>query len=184
MRKSISKSLRFSIFARDQFRCRYCGRQSDVVTLAIDHVMPVSRGGTNDLENLITSCVECNSGKGAKTLEQCAPSESDRLRIIQEKNEQLEVYKAVRSARKSREKVREQVYDFWCSLRETDSMDKRTLSFLCNCVTTFGATIVLGWIEKACLKFPYSSDSTISKYIGGCRKRHLEQTNQTSGMIL
>lgn len=53
-RKAISKGVRFSIFSRDQYQCRYCGRQSDVVELVIDHVIPVAQGGTNDVENLLT----------------------------------------------------------------------------------------------------------------------------------
>jgi len=61
--------LRFSIFARDGFRCRYCGRspQEDEVKLVIDHVIPVSKGGTDEPGNLITSCAECNRGKGNLT---------------------------------------------------------------------------------------------------------------------
>ena len=54
--------LRFGIFARDKFRCRYCGRgPKDGARLQIDHVVP---NGQNRLINLITSCGECNRGKG------------------------------------------------------------------------------------------------------------------------
>jgi len=63
--------LRFSILARDGFRCRYCGRspQEDGVKLAVDHILPLSKGGTNEPSNLITSCVDCNRGKGALLLQ-------------------------------------------------------------------------------------------------------------------
>lgn len=64
----ISKSLRFDIFRRDKFTCQYCGRRPPDVVLEVDHIAPVSRGGDDDPSNLITSCYECNRGKGTKTL--------------------------------------------------------------------------------------------------------------------
>lgn len=58
--------LRFKILSRDNFTCKYCGRSprhDDAVVLHVDHVTPLSRGGTWDESNLITSCRECNLGK-------------------------------------------------------------------------------------------------------------------------
>lgn len=68
LRVPISKRLRFEVFKRDSFQCCYCGRKSPEVVLHVDHVNPVSKGGTNELINLITACIECNLGKGDKTL--------------------------------------------------------------------------------------------------------------------
>ena len=62
-RKSISKKLRFEVYKRDSFTCQYCGRKAPDVALNVDHVVPVSKGGTNDILNLITSCFDCNNGK-------------------------------------------------------------------------------------------------------------------------
>jgi hypothetical protein len=59
----ISKRLRFEIFRRDNHACRYCGRSTPEVKLTIDHVTPVSLGGTNDPANLVTACADCNAGK-------------------------------------------------------------------------------------------------------------------------
>ena len=57
--------LRFEVFLRDLFRCRYCGRTAkDGAILEADHVIPVKEGGKTELENLVTSCRECNLGKG------------------------------------------------------------------------------------------------------------------------
>lgn len=68
-RKSISKKLRFEVFKRDSFTCQYCGRMAPDVVLEIDHINPVSKGGTNDILNLVTSCTECNRGKSDRTLD-------------------------------------------------------------------------------------------------------------------
>lgn len=63
-REPISSALRWQIYARDAFKCRYCGASG--VPLALDHLIPVLRGGTNEPDNLITSCQSCNSRKGAQ----------------------------------------------------------------------------------------------------------------------
>lgn len=58
--------LRYDILQRDGFTCRYCGRsplQHEAVKLHIDHLIPISQGGTNDPTNLVTACAECNLGK-------------------------------------------------------------------------------------------------------------------------
>lgn len=65
---SISKSLRFDVFARDLFTCRYCGQRSPDVILECDHILPRSLGGADDILNLVTSCFDCNRGKCTKSL--------------------------------------------------------------------------------------------------------------------
>lgn len=54
---------RFAILARDNFTCRYCGRKAPNVELVVDHVVPIAAGGTNDDDNLVAACVDCNAGK-------------------------------------------------------------------------------------------------------------------------
>lgn len=62
-------SLRLAVFERDDFRCVYCG--ADVsADPQCDHVHPISRGGANAAENLVTACRHCNSSKGDKTPEE------------------------------------------------------------------------------------------------------------------
>ena len=60
-RKAIPKSVRFEVFKRDKFTCQYCGASAPDVILEIDHIRPVSKGGTNDILNLVTACRDCNS---------------------------------------------------------------------------------------------------------------------------
>ena len=51
--------------ARDGWTCQYCG--SDVVAdMTVDHIIPISRNGTDSDENLICACKSCNYSKGAK----------------------------------------------------------------------------------------------------------------------
>lgn len=66
VRKNINNSLRYDIMKRDNFKCQYCGaspaKDSDV-ELQIDHIIPVSKGGDNSIDNLKTICNHCNIGK-------------------------------------------------------------------------------------------------------------------------
>jgi len=60
----LSNKLRFNVLKRDNFTCQYCGRKPPEVILEVDHIIPISDGGETSLDNLITSCRECNRGKG------------------------------------------------------------------------------------------------------------------------
>jgi hypothetical protein len=64
--------VRLEVFERDNFTCQYCGlgEPDGVVDFHCDHIVPIARGGTNDIENLATACAFCNTSKGAKTLQE------------------------------------------------------------------------------------------------------------------
>lgn len=91
-RKSISQKLRFEVFKRDSFTCQYCGRMAPDVVLQVDHINPVKEGGDNSILNLITSCFDCNNGKGARKLtdKQEIQKQQEQLRLLSQKKEQLE----------------------------------------------------------------------------------------------
>jgi 5-methylcytosine-specific restriction endonuclease McrA len=58
-------SLRERIFARDGFRCVYCGLVLPAEQLSLDHVQPRLRGGDASEGNLVTACRPCNTRKGS-----------------------------------------------------------------------------------------------------------------------
>ncbi len=57
------KFTRDNLFERDDYRCQYCGNHFDAVHLNMDHVIPRDRGGRTSWENIVTSCIKCNSRK-------------------------------------------------------------------------------------------------------------------------
>lgn len=67
-RRPLGNTVRFEIFKRDNFTCQYCGATPPDAVLEVDHVTPVSKGGSNEVSNLVTACFECNRGKRDKTL--------------------------------------------------------------------------------------------------------------------
>ena len=58
---------RANIYARDWYSCQYCAKSFPTTELTFDHVVPVSRGGRKDWENIVTCCVSCNRRKGGRT---------------------------------------------------------------------------------------------------------------------
>jgi 5-methylcytosine-specific restriction endonuclease McrA len=57
------------LFARDGYRCQYCGRHRGQLRgrefLTRDHIIPMSRGGSNNWSNVVTACSVCNNRKGS-----------------------------------------------------------------------------------------------------------------------
>lgn len=68
-RKRISKSAREKVFTQAEFTCEYCGERPSSSELVIDHIIPVSKGGSISDSNLACSCVTCNARKSAMSLE-------------------------------------------------------------------------------------------------------------------
>ena len=63
-RKSkISRRKRYEVLKRDNFSCQKCGAGAEA-TLEVDHINPISKGGTDEMINLQTLCKSCNLGKG------------------------------------------------------------------------------------------------------------------------
>lgn len=61
--------LRMTVLKRDR-ACRYCGIPLTKLTVTLDHVIPVSKGGTNDLDNLVACCKKCNHDKDSMSADE------------------------------------------------------------------------------------------------------------------
>ncbi|MEZ4365708.1 MAG: HNH endonuclease [Kofleriaceae bacterium] len=61
------KFSRVNIYARDGYRCQYCGREASIRDLTYDHVVPRSQGGATSWTNIVTCCYGCNRKKGGRT---------------------------------------------------------------------------------------------------------------------
>jgi hypothetical protein len=102
-RKSLSTRDRFEIFKRDRFTCHYCGGKPPEVVLHVDHIMPVAEGGSNDPDNLVTSCRDCNQGKGAVPLDHVRSAVTRAtLDELHEQRNQMEAYQAFLQEERSR----------------------------------------------------------------------------------
>ena len=107
-RMAISKKLRFEILTRDNYTCVYCGRSTFDVELEVDHVIPKSKGGSNDPVNLVTACFDCNRSKSnsliseSKTADFCVENSEHVTRMAEAEAAKI---KAMRSAKRQFNKV-------------------------------------------------------------------------------
>lgn len=119
---SLSKKTRFEIFKRDGFTCQYCGEHPPSIVLEVDHIIPVSKKGTDDFDNLITSCFDCNRGKSNKELSTMPQSTVEKTEQMVEKEAQYLEYKKVvaKIKRRTKKEVNEieniymSYFDKWC----------------------------------------------------------------------
>lgn len=144
-RKAITKKTRFEVFKRDKFRCQYCGSSAPEVVLEIDHMMPVSKGGHNDIMNLITSCKACNAGKRHRELsdDSVITKQKQQLEELQERREQIKLMT------QWREELLKQQTEL------SDSVERIIQKFLMTAnkeLTDYGKEIIRGWLYK----FPYN----------------------------
>jgi len=65
-RITIPLSVRKYVYGRDNFQCQSCGKQGTETQLNVDHIIPLAKGGSNDLSNLQTLCYQCNQAKSAR----------------------------------------------------------------------------------------------------------------------
>jgi 5-methylcytosine-specific restriction enzyme A len=63
-KRNVSPKKRMDVLEKYRFKCAYCGATAlDGVALEVDHIIPISKGGSNDMENLQILCKPCNIGK-------------------------------------------------------------------------------------------------------------------------
>lgn len=107
--KRPSATKRFKILSIDGFTCQYCGRKPPSVELEIDHIIPVSSGGSSEINNLITACQECNRGKRDYKLHDII-IEQRKIKLEEiadkEKNERMINYIMKQDALKARDLIR------------------------------------------------------------------------------
>jgi hypothetical protein len=174
-RQQISKKLRFDIFKRDGFICQYCGQTPPNVVLEIDHIIPVKSKGTNDINNLITACFDCNRGKGANNLNLIPEKLKDNIENIKEKEEQYKEYtKVLLKAQKRLNKEIDIVnlkYNEYFKKYELSEQFKKTS--LTKFLKKIHYTEVVSAMENACIKFENQKnrncqDNAIKYFCGIC----------------
>jgi 5-methylcytosine-specific restriction enzyme A len=63
-RIQIPPEVRQYVLERDRFQCQSCGKAAQETPLHIDHIIPLAKGGANDMSNMHTLCQSCNLSKG------------------------------------------------------------------------------------------------------------------------
>jgi len=158
----MSKKLRFEVFKRDSFTCQYCGTQAPDVILHVDHIKPVAKNGKNDILNLITSCIDCNFGKGARELSDDAEikKQQSQLNDLNERRNQLEQMIKWRKGLSELDKdTLDHVSEYWNGKMETLGVTESGKKTLKAHIKKFGVSAVLDAIDIASEKyFKYDND--------------------------
>lgn len=170
-RQSLSKKTRFEVFKRDGFMCCYCGAHPPEAILEVDHIRAVANGGTNDIDNLVTSCFACNRGKSATPLEVVPQSILDKAAALAEKEAQLEGYQELQRARKDRIEsecweVADVLLDHFSG--KDGSIHKADFQSIKNFVARLGVVEVVEAAEAAIAKKPYAYSTCFKYFCGIC----------------
>ena len=152
---SITKKIRFEVFKRDGFACQYCGKHPPETTLEVDHIQPKSKKGTDDINNLITSCFDCNRGKTNIELKRIPNTLTDNKEILEERESQyLEYHKILAKIDKRINKELNQVSDtyskYFPKLELSDSFKKSSVKKFIEKLNVFE---VIDSMDIACSKF-------------------------------
>lgn len=180
-RKSLSKKTRFEVFKRDDFECQYCGNHPPHVILHVDHIVPVAEGGGNEEENLITSCADCNLGKGARSLDVSPRSLADRALEIKERELQIAGYNEVmRAARERLEDNAWDVAEIYMKNFGEQTFRKDWLTSIKRFVERLGLYETIDAMEKATIYKPYSRPQCFKYFCGICWNKISEYENGES----
>lgn len=155
-RKPIGKKLRFEVFKRDSFTCQYCGGKSPDVVLHVDHINPVSKGGDNDILNLITSCFECNSGKGARVLSVNKTLDAQRAQLdeLNERRQQIEWMIEWRTELSSlKDDTVSKVSAFWSSLVVGYYLNELGKQTVAKWLKRFDLSVILESMDEAASQY-------------------------------
>lgn len=150
-RKKLSKKTRFSVFKRDGFVCQYCGAHPPAVILEVDHIKPVARGGSNEIDNLITSCFDCNRGKSDGELSDIPQSLQDKAAEVLEREEQIRGYQSVMDAKRLRlEEEAAEVCEIYEMFAPGYTLSDKAMVSVRMFIDKLGVHEVVASMEKAC----------------------------------
>jgi len=169
VRVAIPKRMRFEVFKRDGFECVYCGATPPNVILHCDHINPVSRGGETSIDNLVTACQPCNSGKSNIPLSITPLSLSERAAEVIERESQIAGYEAIMKARRMRlDADAQEALNHFCECYNIESIQKSDFESLKRFIDKLGLDEVLTSIDLAKSMKPYSQKWGWKYFCGTC----------------
>lgn len=183
-RKTLSQKTRFEVFKRDSFTCQYCGRKAPDVVLQVDHIDPVANGGTNDIFNLVTSCVECNQGKSDRKISEQSVVEKQRreIELRQERLEQIRMMGEWQRSLVTIEDAAIQEANSLLRLLHAGDLESHERKTVCRLVKSFGLAAVLEGIRIGMSEYDDQTE-TIEKLGGICFNNSTPENKVRSKII-
>lgn len=181
-RKAFSKKDRFEVFKRDGFTCQYCGRKVPDTVLEVDHVIPVKENGGDGMDNLVTSCQDCNRGKSARLLTSLPPSLAFKTEDLKERKKQMLAYA---------DYLKTQEYMMSCQISQIEVIYsdcfkgwELTEGFKQRSLISFIKRLPLEEVQDAmriaCSKFRFQEQRAIKYFCGICWRKIRENDAKSS----
>lgn len=180
----VSKRTRYEVLKRDNHTCRYCGASAPDAILTVDHVTPVSLGGTDKPDNLVAACRDCNAGK--------ASTAPDAELVAQVGEDDIRWAEAIKRAAEAMQREAEQpMKRYRWFLEEWRGWDED-----CTFLPEGWAKSVDHWIGaglpkevlSACLMIALNNRSvahrSVFAYMGGIARKKIEQLHEEARKIL
>ena len=166
-RIALTKKVRFEVFKRDGFKCVYCGQTPPNVLLEADHVIPVSKGGTNHIDNLVCSCYDCNRGKSANELTNLPETIQSKAELLKLKTKQ---YKELKKLQIELDSIIDQqiveVHNIYKKAFPEYYLTDKFLLSVRHFITQLGVEVVKDAMSKACWRL--NSSVSIKYFCGIC----------------
>ncbi len=148
------------------------------VVLEADHIVPVSKNGSDDIDNLITSCFDCNRGKSNRELTTLPQTTVEKTEQLKEKEQQYKEYRKVLAKVKAREKSEidsiDEIYSSYFPLWELNDRFKN--SSLKTFIKMLGVDSVQSAMHTACQRI-HNDSKAIKYFCGICWNRINEKGN-------
>jgi len=168
-RKSISKRMRFEVFKRDRFSCQYCSAKPPQVQLEVDHIIPISKNGNNNKDNLITACFNCNRGKSNIELTDIPQPLIETIERKKEAQAQYAAYKRILN--KERKIIASEIEDvervYNASFEGYVFTDKFKVTVK-GFISKLGIEQVEQAMDSACSRIYYSEQESLKYFCGIC----------------
>lgn len=188
-RKALSKKIRFDVFKRDMFCCQYCGKTPPMVILEVDHIIPVSKNGKDEIDNLITACFDCNRGKGADELKTLPKQTGEKLSILKERELQYKAYqKLLLSIDKRLNGEIEIINTLFTSYFPDKELTETFKSSIKIFIKKLGLKNVCDAMDRAAAKIQNSSKETLIYFCGICwnmikkNRKHIDDRGEDSNV--
>jgi hypothetical protein len=166
---AVSKKLRFDVFKRDGFKCQYCGSVPPIVVLEVDHIIPVSKKGTDEIDNLITSCFDCNRGKSNRELTSLPQTTVEKITLLKERESQYKEYKKLIKNIDTRiNEEMDEVDDILIESHNYHLLDRFKQSSLKKFINSLGLEVVKDAMYSAVNKQPNDPEKAIRYFCGIC----------------
>lgn len=155
--------------------CRYCGSTPEESELQVDHIVPIAKGGTNSLLNLITACRLCNAGKGTRPATAVPIPLDVIMRWAEQAEKEIALNAAIQRVIDARTESFQKTVNLICHEWQIPDIRKNVAKHVWGMVQEFGPEVVVEWLAAADRNVDLTESNTERlRYMYGCQRNYLK----------